>query len=78
MRKHIVTVMDLVEISTSILNESKENITSGMTPGELAAYELGIKNTLGLIDQIIENEETYIIPIIGRESEEVFIEELFE
>ena len=78
MRKHIVTVMDLVEVSTSILNESKESITSGMSPGELAAYELGIKNALGLIDQIIENEETYIIPIIGRESEEVFIEELFE
>lgn len=78
MRKHIVTVMDLVEVSTSILNESKDSITSGMTPGELAAYELGIKNALGLIDQIIENEETYIIPIIGRESEEVFIEELFE
>lgn len=78
MRKHIVTVMDLVEVSTSILNESKESITSGMTPGELAAYELGIKNALGLIDQIIENEETYIIPIIGRESEEIFIEELFE
>lgn len=78
MRKHIVTVMDLVEVSTSILNESKDSITSGMTPGELAAYELGIKNALGLIDQIIENEETYIIPIIGRESEEIFIEELFE
>ena len=78
MRKHIVTVMDLVEVCTSILNESKESITSGMTPGELAAYELGIKNALGLIDQIIENEETYIIPIIGRESEEIFIEELFE
>lgn len=78
MRKHIVTVMDLVEVSTSILNESKDSITSGMTPDELAAYELGIKNAFGLIDQIIENEETYIIPIIGGESEEVFIEELFE
>lgn len=76
MRKHIVTVMDLVEVAASILNENRESITSVMTPGELAAYDLGVKNATDLIDQIIENEENYIIPIIGRDSEEVFVEEL--
>lgn len=76
MRNYIFTVMDIVDVATSILNENKETITSEMTPGELAAYELGITNAMDLIDQIIENEDNYIIPMIEHETEEIFAEEL--
>lgn len=79
---------DIVFLGMDICKEMDE-ITSqllckkecdGMNDGQLAAYKMGIKNTLSLLRSTVETDDSHlIINIIGlNDVEEFYIEDLIK
>lgn len=79
---------DIVFLGMDICKEMDE-ITSqllckkecdGMNDGQLAAYKMGIKNTLSLLRSTVETDDSHlIINIIGlNDVEEFYIEDLMK
>lgn len=71
--------VDIAEETQTMINFTEGLSTSGMTENELAAYHMGVKNTLSALRNIIEENDLPVINIRGLEIQtELSIEDLEE
>lgn len=81
MRNIVFLGMDICkemdEITSQLLCKKE---CDGMNDGQLAAYKMGIKNTLSLLRSTVETDDSHlIINIIGlNDVEEFYIEDLIK
>lgn len=81
MRDIVFLGMDICKEMDELTNQllcKKE--CNGMNDGQLAAYKMGIKNTLSLLRVTVETDNSHpVINIIGlNEAEEFYIEDLMK
>lgn len=73
---------DIHHVTKTFIERNKERITQGMTENELKAYDLGVVNTLAILDMSINSDVQnvdYIIHIPFKTFDEEYIyKELYE
>lgn len=71
--------MDIVEETKTLVDFTEITCTNGMTENELAAYKMGIKNTISALKSVLNDNDLLVININGLEiPTELSIEELEE
>lgn len=59
--------MDVIEEVKSLMNLSTVVCTDGMTENELAAYQMGVANTLSALKALIREDEIPVVDVGGLE-----------
>lgn len=71
--------MDIISEVNKLLSRVKKSVCDGMTGDQELAYDLGIKNTLSVLQSLLELDEEPVVHISGlNEIEEMSIDELEE
>ena len=71
--------MDIVEETKTLVDFTEITCTNGMAENELAAYSMGVKNTISALKSVLNDNDLPVININGLEiPTELSIEELEE
>ena len=68
----LFTGMDIPNEARSILSNTEETITNGMTTNERKAYKYGVETTLSLIRHLLEEDENIVVHVSGCKMPEEF------